>query len=106
MANSSPRSKRWVLPLLVVLLWLFVGGPLGSFSGRLTEVQENDNANFLPQSTESTTVLEEFARFTGQESLAATVVFERAGGLTQDDEAAIADYADTLGQVEFVDASA
>ena len=79
MASSSPRSKRWILPLVVVLLWLFVGGPLGSFAGRLAEVQENDNAAFLPQSAESTLVLDEFMEFTGDETLPATVVFERDG---------------------------
>ena len=63
------RRRRWIFPVVVVLLWLFVGGPLGSFAGRLAEVQKNDNASFLPQSAESTGVLNEFLRFTGQESL-------------------------------------
>ena len=100
---SSPRSKRWILPLVVVLLWLFVGGPLGSFAGRLAEVQENDNASFLPQTAESTKVLNTFLEFTGAESTPATAVFERAGGLTEEDKAAIASYAEELGSVEYVD---
>ncbi len=103
MAGSS-RSRRWVLPLAVVLLWLFVGGPLGSFAGRLAEVQENDNAAFLPQNSESTQVLESFLAFTGEESLPATVVFEREDGLTESDRAAIASYADELASVRDVDA--
>ena len=89
--TSGPgRSKRWVLPVVVVLLWLFVGGPLGSFAGRLSEVQKNDNASFLPKSAESTRVLNEFLGFTGRESLPTTVVFERPGGLTGADKQAIA----------------
>ncbi|MGZ5418460.1 MAG: MMPL family transporter [Nocardioides sp.] len=102
---STPRSKRWILPLVVVLLWLFVGGPLGSFAGRLAEVQENDNASFLPQTAESTKVLNTFLEFTGAESTPATAVFERAGGLTEEDKAAIASYAEELGTVEYVDAA-
>ena len=52
-SNRSPGpGRRWVLPIVVVLLWLFVGGPLGSFAGRLSEVQQNDNAAFLPESTD------------------------------------------------------
>ncbi|MGZ8736681.1 MAG: MMPL family transporter [Nocardioides sp.] len=102
---STPRSKRWILPLVVVLLWLFVGGALGSFAGRLAEVQENDNASFLPQTAESTKVLNTFLEFTGAESTPATAVFERAGGLTEEDKAAIASYADELGTVEYVDAA-
>lgn len=106
MASSSPRSKRWMLPLVVVLLWLFVGGPLGSFAGRLAEVQENDNASFLPQTAESTKVLNTFLEFTGAESTPATAVFERPGGLTEADKATIASYAEELGQVENVDTAA
>jgi RND superfamily putative drug exporter len=106
MASSSPRSKRWILPLLVVLLWLLVGGPLGSFAGRLAEVQENDNASFLPQTAESTKVLNTFLEFTGAESTPATAVFERPGGLTEEDRATIASYAEELAQIEDVDTAA
>ena len=105
MARSSKRSRRWLLPAAVVLLWLFVGGPLGFFAAQLSDVQENDNANFLPKSAESTLVLEEFARFSGKETLPATVVFERDGGLTPEDQAAILGYVDELKQVENVDAA-
>jgi putative drug exporter of the RND superfamily len=109
MSSSSPAhrspSRRWILPLVVVLLWLFVGGPLGSFAGRLAEVQKNDNASFLPKSAESTGVLDEFLKFTGRESLPATVVFERPGGLTAADKRAIASYAGALRTVDNVDGS-
>src|SRR5687768_4433358 len=82
--SGGRRSRRWILPLAVVLLWIFVGGPLGSFAGRLAEVQENDNAAFLPQTAESTQVLDAFLEFTGDESTPATAVFEREGGLTEE----------------------
>src|SRR3954470_11460272 len=106
--DSEPgrsRGRIWVLPLVVVLLWLFVGGPLGSFAGRLAEVQENDNASFLPKSTESTTVLNELQRFSGEQSLPTTVVFEREGGLTASDRRAVASYAQRLAGVANVDAA-
>ena len=86
---SSPRSRRWILPAVVVLLWLVVGGPLGSFSGKLSEVQTNDNSAFLPQGVESTKVLKELPKFTGTQTTPATVVFERTGGLTASDKQAI-----------------
>ena len=60
-AEQTPeRRSRWrfVLPAAVVIVWLFVGGPLGSFTGRLAEVQSNDNASFLPSDAESTRVTE------------------------------------------------
>lgn len=105
MASSTRHSKRWILPLAVVLLWLFVGGPLGSFAGRLSEVQQNDNAAFLPQTAESTQVLNTFLEFTGQEDTPATVVFERPTGLTEGDRATIAGYRDDMAEVEYVDSA-
>ena len=96
MASSSSRSKRWILPAVVVLLWLVVGGPLGSFAGKLASVQENDNAAFLPKSAESTIAQEKYTSFVGNESVPTIVVFERDGGLTPEDQKAIAGYADEL----------
>ena len=101
-SHRSPRSRRWILPLVVVLLWLFVGGPLGSYAGKLASVQENDNAAFLP-SAESTLAQDEYTKFIGNESLP-IVVFERDGGLTQQDQATIGQYVEDLRQVENVDA--
>jgi RND superfamily putative drug exporter len=103
-SHRARRSRRWILPLLVVLVWLAVGGPMGSFAGRLAEVQENDNAGFLPQSAESTHVLETFLELTGQETIPAIAVFERAGGLTEDDRATIEGWVGDLAAVDNVDA--
>ncbi len=105
-SEPTARSRRWVLPAVVVLLWLVVGGPLGTFAGRLAEVQENDNASFLPQGTESTTVLDELVRFRGDQSLPATVVFERPGGLTDEDRSTIDNYAGRFADVPSVNADA
>ena len=101
--HSTGAGKRWVLPAVVVLLWLFVGGPLGSFAGRLSEVQKNNNSSFLPKSAESTEVLNRFVDFTGRQSLPTTVVFERSGGLTASDKRVIAGYAGSLADVPHVD---
>ena len=103
-SHRSPRSRRWILPLVVVLLWLFVGGPLGSYAGKLASVQENDNAAFLPESAESTLAQDEYTKFIGNESLPTIVVFERDGGLTRQDQETIGQYVDDLRQVENVDA--
>ncbi|HET6624932.1 MAG TPA: MMPL family transporter [Nocardioidaceae bacterium] len=104
MASSSIRSRRWVLPLVILLLWLFVGGPLATFAGKLAQVQENDNAAFLPDSAESTIAQEKYARFVGSESVPAIVVFERDGGLTPQDQKTIIGYVEQLRQVANVDA--
>ncbi len=36
--------------------WLLIGSAVGPLSGKLSEVQTNDNASFLPASAESTLV--------------------------------------------------
>ena len=95
-------KRRWVWPLLIVLVWVFVGGPLGSFAGQLGSVQENDNAAFLPETAESTQVLETLTGFQEQETIPVTVVFERDGGLEDADQQTIAAYAEELGQVDDV----
>ncbi len=101
---EQPRkpSRRWLLPVVVVVLWLLLGGPLGSFAGQLTAVQENDNAGFLPRSAESTEVLDLVVRAVGQETLPVTVAVERETGLTRADRTAIAELRPALAEVEGV----
>lgn len=83
-------------PLVVVLVWVFVGGPLSTFAGKLTEVQQNDNAAFLPQSAESTQALDRLSSFQEQETLPAAVVFVRDEGLTRADVKAVEQYAEQM----------
>ena len=100
MSRTSGALRRWALA--VVLLWLVVGLPLGFFAGQLSTVQENDNAAYLPESTESTEALNTVVRFQEQQTLPTTVVFERGGGLTADDRRTIAGYAEELAAVDGV----
>src|SRR3954468_13123388 len=81
------RTLRWLLPALVVLLWLGLGGPLGSFNRKLSSVQENDNAAFLPDSAESTRVTALLRDFDTQRTLPAILLWESDGGPL--DEAAL-----------------
>src|SRR3954451_4942740 len=74
------RTLRWILPALVVLLWLGLGGPLGSFNGKLSAVQQNDNAAFLPDSAESTRVTELLRGFDTERTLPVILLWESGGG--------------------------
>src|SRR3712207_1255250 len=71
---------RWLLPALVLLVWLGAAGPLGSLSGQLTGLQENDTAAFLPDSAESTRVAELQQGFSPTESIPAVLLWESTGG--------------------------
>lgn len=77
---SATRLVRRLLPLLLVLVWLGVGGALGPYAGKLGEVATNDQAAFLPQDAESTRVLDAQERFRQGETLPVIVVWTAAGG--------------------------
>ena len=90
-SSDGPSSKvamgggvgRWLLPALAVLLWLGLSAPLGGLSGKLSQVQQNDNAAFLPSSAESTRVTELQRRFAEQQALPLLVLWEADGPLDQ-----------------------
>ncbi|MBB4986436.1 MMPL family transporter [Streptomyces nymphaeiformis] len=78
-----PSSLRWVsrlLPLLVLVAWLVIGGGLGPYAGRLGDVATNDQSAFLPRTAESTLVLREQEAFRQEETLPALVVWTAEGG--------------------------
>ncbi|SFP11020.1 putative drug exporter of the RND superfamily [Geodermatophilus dictyosporus] len=77
------RRARWLLPLVVLLLWLGAAGPLGALSGKLTGLQENDTAAFLPDSAESTRVAELQQGFSPTQSIPAILLWEGEGPLDQ-----------------------
>ncbi|GGR62132.1 MMPL family transporter [Streptomyces roseolus] len=65
--NSARRPVRWLVPLVLVVVWLGLGGAFGSYAGKLGEVSTNDQAAFLPQNAESTKVITEQKAFSRQE---------------------------------------
>ncbi|MFJ7066083.1 MMPL family transporter [Streptomyces sp. NPDC101115] len=74
---------RWasrLLPLLVLVVWLAVGGGLGPYAGRLGEVATNDQAAFLPRSAESTRVLRAQEAFRQEETLPVLAVWTAEDG--------------------------
>ena len=107
-APTGPRRRRvhWrrtLVPALVLLVSVFVVLPVaGTLSGRLSSVTENDQAAFLPDSAESTRSLALETRFAGAQDIPALVVWERQGGLTDDDLAAVTQAAERLTAVEGV----
>ncbi len=91
-ARHARRSRRvpflWAVVALVV--WLTVGGVLGPFASKLSSVQKNDNASFLPTTAESTEVNNLSATFSeGGKNFPVFVVFSRGSGLTPADASGI-----------------
>ena len=79
---------RWLLPLLILLLWLGSAAPLSALGGKLSGLQENDILAFLPDSAESTRVQELQAEFQPTESIPALLLWENTEGI---DRPALAD---------------
>ncbi|MBB5956962.1 RND superfamily putative drug exporter [Saccharothrix tamanrassetensis] len=81
---------RWILPALITVAWLALGGFAGPYTGKLSQVAVNDSTAFLPASAEATEVAEQLKAFGDQRSLPAIVVAERASGMTEADRAYLA----------------
>jgi len=95
--------RRALLPGVVLLVSLFVVFPVaGTLSGKLSAVIENDQAAFLPDSAESTKSLELETRFAGSQDIPALIVWERKGGVTEADTAAVDEAVQRIDDVEGV----
>lgn len=84
----------------VLILWLVVGSLGGPAVGKLSEVQQNDNANFLPKQAESTVVANETAKFVDSKALAYFVLVQRESGITQQDQDKVKAFAATIPTLE------
>ncbi|KKZ71634.1 MMPL family transporter [Streptomyces showdoensis] len=78
--STAARWVRRLLPLLVLVVWLAVGGGLGPYAGKLGEVATNDQAAFLPRSAESTRALQAQEAFRQEETLPLLVVWTARDG--------------------------
>ncbi|MER5809399.1 MMPL family transporter [Streptomyces sp. NPDC002033] len=76
--SRATARARWLVPVLLLVAWLGIGGVLGPYAGRLGEVSTNDQAAFLPRSAESTGVARAQAAFRQEETLPAIVVWTSA----------------------------
>ncbi|WP_218826968.1 MMPL family transporter [Actinomadura meyerae] len=100
---SASRAARWALPVVLLLVWLVIGGTLGPYAGKLGDVATNEQSSFLPQSAESTRVLDEEAAFENDRTIPAIVVWTAEGGRVSPEQRAAAQQAlGSLRGVPFV----
>ena len=81
-SSGAWGPKRLGLGIVVLLVWLVVGGLGGSYQGKLGEVQKNDNSAYLPASAESTRASQVADTFSTSATIPGFVVWQRDGGLT------------------------
>ena len=85
------RTRRWLIPALLLTAWLVAGGLLGPLAGKLGEVVESGSAAYLPQSAESSQVLDLMQRFGEPEAMPAVLVYDAGTeSIGADDRAAVA----------------
>ena len=60
------RKALWIA-IVSILVWLSIGGFAGGAFSKISTVQENDNAAFLPDSAESTIAGEVLVKFSSQD---------------------------------------
>ena len=83
--DSKPRVPfllRWLVPVLLVLIWLAVAGVGGPTFGRLDEVSSNDQASFLPAGAEATEARAWQDKFRDSREVPAVVVLESDAAFT------------------------
>ncbi len=96
MTRSRTGTRVTVWAVLAVIIWLAIGGVGGQFIGKLSSLQKNDSASFLPASAESTKVAAEVSTFSDSTSLPLLVVVTGSGKLSTTDQAAVQKFAASL----------
>ena len=90
--DKKGRGLLWVA-IAVIIAWFGISAVAGPLFGKLSSVQQNDNAGFLPTSAESTKASELATKFTSQDTsiLPALVIF--TGPADQAGLAAVGEFA-------------
>ncbi|KRF35315.1 MMPL family transporter [Nocardioides sp. Soil805] len=83
------RVTKWI----VLVVWLLVAVGAAGFAAKLADVQNNEASSWLPESAESTRAFEKLEPFQDPNAIPTVVVYERDGGLTEADLAAIEEQA-------------
>ncbi|HEX2805726.1 MAG TPA: MMPL family transporter [Kineosporiaceae bacterium] len=94
------RRWRWAVPALLLVAWLAVGGIGGPYSGKLAEVQKNDNSSFLPKTAESSRVAQLQKQFTTTTTFPAFLLVESTKTLTPQQFAAVKGFADSIPAID------
>jgi RND superfamily putative drug exporter len=99
LSNRRSTVVRAILVGVALVVWLGIGSVGGMAQGKLSQVQTNDAAAFLPSSAESTRAAEESKGFVDTETLPALVVLQPADGseVTPDQLAAVQEWAQGIG---------
>jgi RND superfamily putative drug exporter len=100
--NTPGRKMLW-LAIAVIIGWLGISGAAGPLFGKLSSVQQNDSAGFLPESAESTRAAELASGFTTQDQTVLPALVLWTGDVTPEAMAKFATFPETLKSVPVPD---
>lgn len=80
--QKVPFWLRWLVPVVLVIIWLGIAGVGGPTFGRLDEVSSNDQASFLPAGAEATEAGNWQAKFRESKEIPAVVIVENGTAFT------------------------
>ena len=104
--DRTPSARKGVwLAIAVAIGWLMISSWAGPLAGQLSQVQENDNAAFLPSSAESTLVAEEQAQRADSTAIPLLVVVSKPDGgqLTAADQQAVGELIQQIRNLQVPD---
>lgn len=93
------RTLRWIVPAVVVLIWLAIGGTGGPFFGKLSEVQSQSAEDFLPATAESTRVRELQRQAADQTGIPAVILFVDENGIEAEQQSALQALVEPVGEL-------
>ncbi|MGV8841009.1 MAG: MMPL family transporter [Bauldia sp.] len=96
------KVLRWLVPAVLVLVWLGVSGMGGPFFGRLEEVQSQAATDFLPRTAESTRVSAIQAALADADGFPAIIVYEATAPIDAATIAAISAQITAIGAIHGV----
>jgi RND superfamily putative drug exporter len=92
------RVTKWITLVAAIMLV----GLMSPLNAKLVDVQNNEASSWLPESAESTKVLEELSGTVDPNEIPTLVVYHRDGGLTSEDLAAMDQHAQEIAKIEGV----
>jgi RND superfamily putative drug exporter len=92
------RVTKWITLVAAIVLV----GLMSPLNAKLVDVQNNEASSWLPESAESTKVLEELSGTVDPNEIPTLVVYHRDGGLTPEDLAAMGQHAQEIATIDGV----
>lgn len=102
---SSSVPTKWLrvtIPSILIIIWLALAGIGGPYFGKISQVASNDQATFLPESSESTLVSDKVSKFQTGNAIPGIIIFSSDQKLTNEQVDSITSATANLPDIEGV----